>query len=194
VAGSRGRGGRSAAALTLFALAFVAIAVAGCDLLLNGAGAGFGEQFPSSSPIVTFTRGTATIAVDGGQPMTLGDLGSESGIETLFGSNVHWSNADGWHLRVNGAGADLGGGFGPSLGGGESGYLTIDRITDGQHWTTYDPTRCIVEIEVADKTGIRGTATCKGLEWYDALGAITAEPKDLDQPKFDAEITFEATP
>ena len=68
-------------------------------------------------------------------------------------------------------------------------------MTDGNHWTTYDPSRCIVDIEVADESAIRGSATCKGVEWYDALGNFgLGEPSEVDEPPFDAEITFEATP
>ena len=39
------------------------------------------------------------------------------------------------------------------------------------------------------------SATCKGVAWYDALDMeFTGPPKPLDEPKFDAEITFEAAP
>jgi hypothetical protein len=185
VRGSRG------AALAICGL-LVAFVAGGCELLMgrNGFAPGFVDDFPSPSPIASFATGSATITIDGGAPITLADLDKDSGIETYFGSNVHWSNADGWHLRINGAGSDLGESVPPP----EIAFLTIDRITDGQHWTTYDPSRCVVDIAVADETGMRGTATCKGLEWYDALGAITAEPKSLGQPKFDAEIAFEAAP
>jgi hypothetical protein len=176
--------------LTLVATGLAAATVAGCSLLMGGAG--FGPDLPSSSPIASFSEGRATIAIDGGEPIELNDVGAASGIDAMFGSNVTWSNADGWHLRVNGAGATFGGDIAPP----EMSYLSLDRITDGQHWTTYDPTRCIVDIEVADETAIRGTATCKGLEWYDSLDAFsgTTQPKAVDAPKFDAEITFEATP
>jgi len=164
---------------------------AGCSLLF---GSGFGPldpELPSSSPIAEFSDGSATIAIDGGEPIVLGILDAQSRIDSLFGSDVHWSNADGWHLRVNGAGSDFGGGV--EIGG--TSMLTLDRISEGRHWTTYDPTRCIVEVEVADETALRGTATCKGLEWYDALGSFgLTEPKDVGEPEFDAEITFEATP
>ena len=110
----------------------------------------------------------------------------------VFGSQVRWSNDDGWTIGVSGAGADFGGG----LPFGGSAYLTLDRITDGKHLTTYDPSRCIIDIEVADATAFRGSATCKKLEWYDALNLPFGpeEPKDSGEPEFDAEITFEAAP
>jgi hypothetical protein len=42
---------------------------------------------------------------------------------------------------------------------------------------------------------VRGTATCRGVQWYDAVDGISVEaPKPADKPPFDAEITFEATP
>ena len=93
-------------------------------------------------------------------------------------------------MRVSGAGGDQDFGF-------EGGYITLDRIVDGQHWTTsFDGSRCITDVEVADKTAIRGSATCKGVAWYDALDMEFTQgpPKPLDEPKFDAEITFEAVP
>ena len=68
---------------------------------------------------------------------------------------------------------------------------------DGQHWTTqFDGSRCITDVTVVDATAMRGSATCKGVQWYDALDmAFTrGEPKKIDEPKFDAEITFEALP
>ena len=105
----------------------------------------------------------------------------------------HWTNADGWSLRVNGAGMSLPNGIGTPI---ESpAFITLDRISDGHHRTTFDPSRCIVTVAAADKTGVRGTATCRGVEWYDALDGVSIEqPKPADQPEFDAEITFEATP
>ena len=81
--------------------------------------------------------------------------------------------------------------------GSGSAYLTLDRIADGQHWTTFDPSRCIVNVKVADAKELRGTATCKGVEWFNALDlpfTTTTAPKPLDQPKFDADVTFEAHP
>src|SRR6476469_2598524 len=192
--GSRGRGGRATAALMLVGAMSLAVTAAGCEMLLSGAGFGTGfepDGFPSSSPIATFKSGSATIAVDGGAPIELTDLEAGSGIESLFGSDVHWSNADGGHLHLAGAGAELPDEMGPGPGA----FLTLDRIQGGDHWTTLDPTRCIVDVTTADASGISGHATCKGLEWYDETGGVgIAAPEDAGQPKFDAEITFEAKP
>jgi hypothetical protein len=152
---------------------------------------GFDGEFPSSSPIATFATGSATIAIGGGETIELTDVAKGASIDSMFGSEVHWTGPDGWHLRVTGAGAsDEFGGF------GQTAFVSIDRVFDGKHWTVLDPGRCIVDIEVADKTRIKGTATCRGLEWYDALDSDFGPdgPSGLGEPKFDAELTFEAVP
>jgi hypothetical protein len=81
--------------------------------------------------------------------------------------------------------------------GSRGGYITLDRIVDGQHWTTmFDEGRCITDVDVVDAKVIRGSATCKGVAWYEALDMefSAGPPTPLDEPKFDAEITFEAVP
>jgi hypothetical protein len=179
-------------------LVAVAVVLGGCGLLFPPTG--FGDDLPSSSPIASYRTGTATIAIDGGAAIQLTELADGASIDSLYGSNVHWTGGDGWHVRLSGAGADDGGfgGLGGFGGFGASGLITLDRIADGKHLTTYDnDSRCIVDIDVADKTALRGKATCKGLESYDALdlGGFSPDgPKDLDLPKFDAELTFEAAP
>ena len=51
-----------------------------------------------------------------------------------------------------------------------------------------------VTVTTVDERALRGKATCKGLQWFDALDVpILGEPPDTGAPKFDAEITFEAT-
>ncbi len=187
------RGSRGAAlAICGLLVAFVA---GGCELLMgrNGFAPGFVDDFPSPSPIAAFSTGAATVAITGGETVELNELDKTSGIESMMGSNVRWTNADGWSLRVNGAGMSLPDGVGTTF---ESpAFITLDRISDGHHWTTFDPSRCIVTVEQADKSGLRGTATCRGVEWYDALGGESnMMPKPAEAPKFDAEITFEATP
>ena len=175
-------------------LAAAAVVASGCGLLFPPTG--LDGSIPSSSPIASYRTGAATIAIDGGKAIQLSTLAEGASIDSLYGSNVHWTGTGGWHVRLSGAGGNDGG-FGGLGGFGSSGTVILDRIADGQHLTTYDPSRCIVDIKVADKTGLRGKATCKGLEWYDALdlgGFSPDEPKDLDLPKFDAELTFEATP
>src|SRR5262245_17297834 len=125
-------------------------------------GGGFGSDFPAPSQIASFSTGHATIAIAGGETIELDKVGAKSGIESIIGADVRWTGDDGWSLQVSGAGADYPDGVTtidtPAL-------LMLDRITDGSHWTTYDPSRCVVTVEVADKTGLRGSATCKGVEW-----------------------------
>jgi hypothetical protein len=60
--------------------------------------------------------------------------------------------------------------------------------------TSFDGSRCITDVDEVDATAIRGSATCKGIVWYDALDMAFTQgpPKPLDEPSFDAEITFEA--
>jgi hypothetical protein len=184
----RGRRG-AAPALALLGVA-VALVAGGCELLMDSGG--FGNDFPAPSQIASFSTGHATIAIAGGETIELDKVDATSGIQTLMGSDVRWTGDDGWSLQVNGAGAD----FPDNMGGLDTpAFLALDRIQDGNHWTTYDPSRCVVTVDVADKTGVRGSATCKGVEWFDALtGPSFTQPKPVDQPKFDAEITFEAAP
>ena len=167
--------------------AALAVLLSGCSALLGGP---FGDDLPSSSPIAAYSTGKATIAIKDGETIELDQLAEGSGVESLFGSDVHWTGPSGWHLRVSGAGGNEDFGF-------EGGYINLDRITDGQHWTTqFDGSRCITDVTVVDATAIRGSATCKGVQWYDALDMsfTGGEPKKIDEPKFDAEITFEALP
>ena len=189
----RGRRVRGLAAIATASI--VALVAGGCSLLFGGDFGAFpmDPELMSSSPLASYAEGSATIAIAGGDTITLDDVDPESKIDSLFGSDVHWSNADGWHLRINGAGMNLGG---PDSGIEGTAFLTIDRINDGTHWSTFDPSRCIVDVDDADETGLRGTATCKGLTWFDAMmGPLgPMEPSKVDEPEFDAEITFEATP
>jgi hypothetical protein len=171
----------------------LALLLAGCEMLLGPAfgGSAFGEgPLASPSQIATYATGTVTIAIKGGETIVLDRMAPGSGVNTLFGSDVRCTGPSGWHVRIGGAGVN------EAFGIGGGGYLTLDRIVDGQHWTTYDGSRCVVDIEVADAKAIRGTAACKGVEWYDALDVPfnASGPKELDEPKFDADVTYEATP
>ena len=175
--------------------ASIALLLVGCEALLGTAFGSAQGRFPSPSPIAAYTSGTATITIKGGETIKLDKLAPDSGVNSLFGSNVRWTGQSGWNMRLNGAGSEAGFGTG-------SGFLTFDRIVEDQHLTTYDASRCIVQVEVIDAKSLDGTATCKGVEWYDALdlpfggGGSFGEgrPTAVDQPKFDAEVTFEAFP
>jgi hypothetical protein len=160
---------------------------------MSASGMNFGGDFPRRRRSRRSRAAALRSRSPGGETVALDQLDESSGIESMMGSDVQWKNADGWSLRLNGAGMVLPDGFGTTMG--SPAYLTLDRISDGHHWTTYDPSRCIVTVETADKTAVRGTATVAGVQWYDAVDGISVEaPKPADQPPFDAEITFEATP
>jgi hypothetical protein len=163
----------------------------GCSLLY-----GFdmppGDGMPS--PVAVYREGRATVTI-GTDPMIVLDEVSDGGtFDPNFGAGATFTNADGWYVRVMGA-AKLGGFMSSPA------YVQLDRIVGSKHWTTQDPDRCVVTISAADATGLMGKATCKGLRWSDALGNWGGSgiggyepPYIKDEPAFDAEITFEATP
>jgi hypothetical protein len=167
----------------LVGLVLVALSAAGCELLFPG----FSEDFPEASPIATYSKGTATLTLEDGTKIVLDKLNAGPHLWTAFGSQVRWSDGDGWHLRVSGAGeAALY--MSPSV--------SFDRIADGQHWTTWNADACDVQIDLVDATALRGTATCEGLKWVDSLDfAPMSEgaPYVPDQPRFDLTVSFEAT-
>ncbi len=142
--------------------------------------------FPISTAETTFTTGSATIEL-AGETLVLDELTGGGSMAEDFGIQAKWSNGDGWYLTYYSY---------PDIGfGSESAYLSIDRIFDGQHWTIYDPSRCVTTTERADATGVEGTATCRGLSWSDYFSSSSGMgfPQEIDgEPTFDAEITFEA--
>jgi hypothetical protein len=193
------RGGRSR--LVAFAcLAALAVLLGGCELLLGPAfgpddGRGFGpdpsfdfeDPFPSSSPIGTYAHGSATIRIAGGETIELTRFYADATADANFGANAHWSGPDGWHLRISGAGSD------ESYGGG---YVVFDRVRGGEHWTSLDEVdHCDLDVTVMTADALRGTATCTGVRWFDELDMSDDPdgPKPLDEPAFDAKVTFEAT-
>jgi hypothetical protein len=168
-------------------LAFVVLAVAGCELLGLG-GAVPLEEFPDPSPLATYTSGVATITLGDGTKVQLAELHGKAELSRTIGATVSWENDDGWYLQFGGNSDE----FGPS-----GAFLTIDRIQGGEHWSTRDPRRCIVDIAKLDATGVKGSATCKGLAWQDAVSPYlfpAASGGIPGQKPFDASITFEARP
>jgi hypothetical protein len=163
--------------------------LAGCGILFPGFSGPGGEDFANASPIASYGQGHATITLGDGTVVELKKLRGEAELYKTFGASVTWESTDGWYLQANATG-DVG------LLGPPSAYLSIERITGTEHWSTRDPGRCIVDVDKVDATGLKGAATCKGLEWRDALtysiegnqGAIAG------QKPFDATITFEASP
>jgi len=190
----------------LLALGAAALSLGGCELLLGAAaiagvtapgdGGGvsapfesFGPEGPGEpSPLATYTEGRATIELSDGSTIVLDRISPGPHLFSEFGSNVRWSNADGWYLSVSGAGA-IDAVFGAA-------YLQVDRVAGGVHWTSDGPSRCRVAIQTAKPSGLSGTATCSGLHWVDALGGSfggLSSPVP-GEPPFDAQITFEAAP
>lgn len=183
----RGRARGSAAAPLLLLVAAASI-LGGCQYLFGYDPTS--PDFAMPSPAATYGDGRATVTVGEEPPIVLDQLGGGGMYQATFGAEATFRSADGWNVRVMGA-MGSGGMF------GQSAYVTLDRIVGFEHWTTSDPTRCIVTVTKADGTGLVGTATCKGLRWADAMSGSmgSLEPAYIkDQPAFDAEITFEATP
>lgn len=176
----------------VLAVAALVSGISGCsllDLLLADAPPfDPDEPFPFPTAEATFSTGTATIEVAGGETLVLRELAGEATVQPDFGINVRWTDGEGWYLALFAL---------PDLGGFPSSqYLTFDWIADGRHWTIMDPGRCVTTLEQADARGVSGTATCRGLQWTDALGAF-AGGMGIPQPvpgvePFDAELTFEA--
>ena len=102
-----------------------------------------------------------------------------------MGAQVGWTDGAGLYVRFFG---EPGSPFG-------DGFVTLDRIADGKHWTTLDPSGCKVTIAQSDAKGLSGTATCKAARWVDAISADPLQSGEIKgEPAFDAEITFEAAP
>jgi hypothetical protein len=166
----------------------LAVSLSGCGLLFPGY-----TDLPEdldTPPLAFYKRGQATVTLGDGTKVVLDRVGADSNLVEAFGATVHWIGDDGWHVRLSGAAADI--------GWGSYAYLSLDRIEDGEHLTIWDSSRCIIDVTAADENAVRGTATCKGLEWSDALSApfpLASSPAPgAGEPKFDAEIVFEAFP
>jgi hypothetical protein len=185
-----GRGGRSAAATAgpaaLFGLV-AAIVLVGCDFLT-----GSRSDRPSPSTLAVYSKGTATIAIESGETITLDQVVAGSSVSSAYGSEVRWTGPGGWTVRVSNVGVPNT--YGST--GSNGGYLVLDRAVGGEQWTTRGDARCIIHIDVVDATTLRGTATCTEVAWYDASNQPfeAGQQPPLDEPKFDAAVTFEAVP
>jgi hypothetical protein len=175
-------------------LGLVAASTLGGCSLLYGLDPNVPPDYGMPSPVAVYREGRATVTIGSDPIIVLDDVTDGGTFDPNFGAGATFSNADGWYVRVMGA---------TKLGGflSSSAFVQLDRIVGRQHWTTYDPERCIVTISAADATGLMGKATCKGLRWTDALGNWGGSgiggyepPYIKDEPAFDAEITFQATP
>lgn len=148
------------------------------------------EGLEDPEALARYEVGTATIAIDGGLTIELPRLASPGAVYELLDGSATFTNDDGWYLQVFDAGTDLGY---PS-----SAYLQLDRIVGTSHWTAWDPSRCIVTMDVVDATAMRGRATCERVRWSDYFSSMSyyaLEPESIEgEEPFDAEITFEALP
>jgi hypothetical protein len=176
---------RSRAGL-LATVGIVAVVAGGCQYLLGFDPAD--PTFTEPKPLASYDTGRATITIGAGPAIALDELSPPGTLYELMGADATFRNADGWLLQVSGATSATG--F-----MGQTAYVQLHRITGSEHWTTWDPSRCIVTIEVVDENALRGVASCKGLRWSDAISGFTSlEPSYIEgQGPFDAEVTFEAT-
>ena len=191
---------------TRLLLTCVALLVAGCFLPSLGGFADFGDEPPFPSVLATYSQGSATLEVTRAgatETIVLDRVGRGSQLTSLVGTNVSWRNDQGWVLLVSVY--DFGNIFGPraSAEGTDESYsgdVTVELIENHEFWKadSYSASgnRCIVDVEEADETEVRGSATCRGLRWTDGtVVQLNPEPVLIDgQDPFDAEITFEATP
>ena len=178
------------------ALVGTALVLSGCQYLLGpltgdpmlpgdpGAFGSFdpnGPAFPLPSAEATYTKGSAVVTIDG-ETLHLDRLSGPGGMNVELGTDVGWTDGNGNYLHLFGAGVP-----------GGPGFLSIDRIADGQH-LGIDPMGCAPKMTKSGATGISGSATCKGLHWIDVMGYSGGFAAPSAGPAFDAEITFEATP
>ena len=146
--------------------------------------------FSLPPPLATYTKGSATVTIDG-KKTSLDSLNGTAAIYQDFGAEVGWTDGAGLYLRFYGE---------PGSPSGD-GFVMLDRVVDGKHWTTVDPgatgapAGCKVTTAESPEKKLSGTASCHGLRWVDAIGTGPLEQGPIaGQPPFDAEITFEATP
>ena len=137
-------------------------------------------------PIATYTDGTASIAI-AGTTTTLGHLTAPGLVYEDFGAAISWTDGAGMYLQFY---SD------PTGTSGGDGFVELDRIADGRHLATIDPSGCVVKVTTSGAKGLTGTARCTGLHWTDTMGGFDGfDPSPApDAAAFDAEITFQAAP
>jgi hypothetical protein len=174
------------------------LALSGCALLLPVGRLVGSEQVGaptrSSAPVATavYHSGTADVQLSGGTNEQL-RLRLVAGSSQTPGAGVelYFRDDNGWGLTLIG--------FDPAQSTLTAvGQLGIDRAIRG-HWEAQDDGRdCVVTLDAVDPAGTRGSATCKGLRWADALGGPTFSggygSYIRSEKPFDATITFQALP
>lgn len=142
--------------------------------------------FSLPPPLATYTSGTANVSM-AGATTTLDKLSAPGTSYADFGTDVGWTDGKGLYFHYYGT---------SEPGAPGDGFVTIDRIRDGQHWASADPGVCTVKVTQNDAKGLVGTATCKGMQWADTMATTTGSDPALveGEPSFDADITFRALP
>jgi hypothetical protein len=150
-----------------------------------------GPEFSLPPPLATYSSGSASVEI-GGTTTSLDRLVGPARLYQEFGTEVLWTDGKGLYFHYYGM-VEPGGPGGP----GDDGFVTLDRIFGGQHWSSADPGVCTVKVTQSDAKGLAGTATCKAVRWIDAMASFNGglQPAYVEgQAPFDAEITFEAAP
>jgi hypothetical protein len=196
-------------------LVALSLVIAGCIPL--GSLGDFGnfddDDFPMPTVLSVYTQGTATLEIkqgDTSQTINLTRVADGSQLSTFSGGNVTWRSDDGWGLQVTTIDMSMPFGNPPSPSAGASPgptaapylmELAVMLIADHEFWRASgnygdSGNRCIVDLAEFSAVRVAGTATCRGLKWYDGTSApmYMDQPYIDDQEPFDAEITFEATP
>jgi hypothetical protein len=142
--------------------------------------------FSLPPPLATYSNGTATVTI-AGTSTKLDKLSSPGTSYADFGQDVGWTDGNGLYFHFYGT-------TDPGYPG--DGFVTIDRIRDGQHWAISDPGRCTINVTENDAKGIVGTATCTGAQWADTMATTTGSDPAVvaGEPAFDATVTFKALP
>ena len=140
--------------------------------------------FSMPPPLATYTKGAATVTIDG-RTTAMDSLNGKAAIYQDLGAEVGWTDGAGLYLRFYG---EPGSPYG-------DGFVLLDRVVDGKHWTTADPVGCKVTTAETAAKELSGTASCHGLRWADAIGSGPLQSALVaGEPAFDAEVTFQATP
>jgi hypothetical protein len=168
--------------LLVLALAYAAVPLlAGCAFLDDPA---FDDGF--GAPLATYVTGRATLEIDG-RTIVLDRLSAGPHLIQGAGADVYWYNEEGWGLRLSAF--DM-------LGAGAT-NISIDRVRT-TYWSADGYEDCLVKVETADETGVKGSATCDGLRWVDRLRGASSwgeGPGYVEgEPAFDATVVFEARP